>query len=90
MFYLTSSRGAIRIVPVQRAGGDGEQNEYDRTKEIGLLQGIEARVRLYTDLENRAYQVFPAPAKRFGELQWPELKPANLQARFPRQRPFDR
>ena len=32
--YLTvTSRGAIRVVPVRQANGDGEQNEYDRTKE---------------------------------------------------------
>ena len=65
-------------MPVRRADGDGEQNEYDRTKEIGLLQGIDAWVRLYTDLENRCYQVFPAPAERFGEPQWPKLKPAKI------------
>jgi hypothetical protein len=78
LYLTTTSRGAIRIVPVRQASGDGEQNEYDRTKEIGLLQGIEEWVRLYADLENRAYQVFPAPAKRFGEPQWPELKPAKI------------
>jgi hypothetical protein len=78
LYLTTTSRGAIRIVPVRQASGDGEQNEYDRTKEIGLLQGIEEWVRLYTDLENRAYQVFPAPAKRFGEPQWPELKSARI------------
>ena len=36
--YLTiTSRGAIRIVPVRQANMDGEQNEYHRTKEIGLI-----------------------------------------------------
>ena len=62
MLYLTvTSRGAIRIVPVRQAHGDDEQNEYNRTKEIGLIQGIEGWVRLFTDLENRCYKVFPAP-----------------------------
>ena len=38
--YLTiTSRGAIRIVPVRQANADGEQNEYHRTKEIGLDSG---------------------------------------------------
>ena len=64
--YLTiTARGAIRIVPVRQANVDGEQNEYARTKEIGLLQGMDEWVRLFTDQENRCYKVFPAPAERF-------------------------
>jgi hypothetical protein len=79
VLYLTiTSRGAIRIVPVRQAGGDGEQNEYNRTKEIGLVQGIDEWVRLFTDQENHCYKVFPAPAGRFGEPQWPELKHAKI------------
>ena len=36
--YLTvTSRGAIRVVPVRQATSDGEQNEYDRTKEIAAV-----------------------------------------------------
>ena len=77
--YLTiTSRGAIRVVPVRQANNDGEQNEYDRTKEIGLVQAMNGWIRLYADLENRAYQVFPAPAERFTAPQWPELKPAKI------------
>jgi hypothetical protein len=58
--YLTvTSRGAVRIVPVRQANSDGEQNEYDRTKEIAMLQAREQWVRLYTDMENRCYRVFP-------------------------------
>jgi hypothetical protein len=79
VLYLTiTSRGAIRIVPVRQANADGEQNEYSRTKEIGLLAGIEEWVRLYPDQENHCYKVFPAPAGRFGEPQWPDLKPARI------------
>jgi hypothetical protein len=77
--YLTvTSRGAVRIVPARCANADGEQNEYVRTKEIGLMQAIDEWVRLYTDQENRCYKVFPAPAGRFAEPQWPELKPAKI------------
>jgi hypothetical protein len=77
--YLTvTSRGGVRIVPVRQANPDGEQNEYARTKEIGLTQGIDEWVRLYTDQENRCYKVFPAPAGRFAEPQWPELKAARI------------
>ncbi len=77
--YLTiTSRGATRIVPVRQASGDGEQNEYDRTKEIGLVQARSEWVRLYTDMENRCYNVFPAPPGLFSDPLWPELKPARI------------
>ena len=90
--YLTvTSRGAVRIVPVRCAGADGEQNEYARTKEIGLREGIEQWVRLFTDQENRCYKVFPAPAGRFADPIWPELKHGeDLPARLPRQGSADR
>jgi len=77
--YLTvTARGAVRIVPVRLATNDGEQNEYARTKEIGLVQGRTQWVRLFTDLENKCYQVFPAPAGRFADPVWPDLKPAKI------------
>jgi hypothetical protein len=79
VLYLTvTSRGAVRIVPVRSANGDGEMNEYARTKEFGLIKAIDEWVRLYTDLENRCYKVFTAPAGRFGEPQWPDLKPSKI------------
>jgi hypothetical protein len=73
--YLTATpRGAVRIIPINRS----TDNEYTRTKEIGLLDGIEQWVRLYTDRENSAYKVFPAPPDRFADPIWPELKPAKI------------
>jgi hypothetical protein len=79
VLYLTiTSRGAIRVVPVRQAENDSEQNEYDRTREIGLLQAMDGWVRLFTDKENHCYKVFPAPAGRFSEPQWPELKEAKI------------
>jgi hypothetical protein len=80
VLYLTiTSRGATRICPVRcKANDEEEQNEYNRTKEIGLLRGIDEWVRLYTDQENRCYRTFPAPAGRFSEPQWPELKEAKI------------
>jgi hypothetical protein len=79
MLYLTiTARGALRVVPVRQAGPDGEQNEYHRTKEIGLVQAIDEWVRLYTDQENRCYKVFSAPAGRYGDPLFPELKPAKI------------
>jgi hypothetical protein len=77
--YLTiTSRGAVKIVPVRQANTDGEMNEYDRTKEIAMLQAREQWVRLYTDMENKCYQVFQAPADRFAAPQWPVLKHAKI------------
>jgi hypothetical protein len=77
--YLTvTSRGAVRIVPVRCASTDGEQNEYARTKEIGLRDGIDGWVRLFTDQENRCYKVFPAPVGRFADPIWPPLKFARI------------
>jgi hypothetical protein len=79
VLYLTvTSSGSTRIVPVRTANADGEQNEYNRTKEIGLIQAMTEWVRLFTDQENRCYKVFPAPAGRFGEPQFPDLKPAKV------------
>jgi hypothetical protein len=79
VLYLTvTSRGALRIVPVRQANTDGEQNEYHRTKEIGLMQGMNEWVRLFTDQENRCYKVFPAPAGRFSDPLFPDLKEAKI------------
>ena len=77
--YLTvTSRGAVHIVPVRCSEADGAQNEYARTKEIGLLAGIDKWVRLFTDQENHCYKVFPAPVGRFADPIWPELKQAKI------------
>ena len=77
--YLTvTASGAVKIIPVRCPNEDGEQNEYNRTKEIGLLAGIDQWVRLYTDRQNRCYKWFPAPEGRFSEPQWPELKHAKV------------
>jgi hypothetical protein len=74
VLYLTvTTRGAIRIVPVRQANTDGDQNEYHRTKEI-----VDEWVRLFTDQENRCYKVFSAPAGRFADPQWPDLKQAKI------------
>jgi hypothetical protein len=79
LLYLTvTSRGATRIIPVRQDTDEMKQDEYSRTKEIGLIRGQTEWVRLFHDQENRSYQVFPAPADRFGEPQWPDLKPAKI------------
>src|SRR5215472_295957 len=59
VLYLTiTTRGAYRIIPVRQANADGDQNEYHRTKEIGLMQAVDEWLRLFTDQENRCYKVF--------------------------------
>jgi hypothetical protein len=79
VLYLTvTSQRAVRIVPVRQASADGEQNDYDRTKEIGLVRARDEWVRLYTDQGNRCYKVYPAPLGRFADPIWPPLKPARI------------
>ena len=78
LYFTITSRGALKIIPVRGANMEGEQNEYNRTREVGLIQGIDKWVRLYSDQENRCYKVFPAPAGRFDEPLWPELKDAKI------------
>jgi hypothetical protein len=81
ILYLTvTARGAFRIVPVRQALGDAEQNEYHRTKEMGLIQGMEEWVRFYTDEENHCYRVYPAPVGRFSEPQFPNLAHSKIFA----------
>jgi hypothetical protein len=73
--YLTvTAAGSVRIIPVLC----NSDNEYNRTREIGLIAGMEGWFRLYSDRPNTCYRVFPAPAGRFAEPIWPELKPAKI------------
>ena len=78
LYLTTTPRGGIRIIPVRQASGDFEQDEYSRTKELGLVQGVGEWVRLYSDQENRVYKVFPAPPGRFADPHWPELKDSKI------------
>jgi hypothetical protein len=78
LYLIVTPRGGLRIIPVRGPNQDGEQNEYARTKETALIDGIDGWVRMYVDRENSAYKSFPAPAGRYGDPNWPELKPAKL------------
>jgi len=78
LYLCVTPHGAVRIVPIRHPDAEGNLNEYHRTKEIGLREGIEQWVRLYTDQANRVYKVFPAPVDRFAEPIWPELKHAKI------------
>ncbi|UFX45432.1 hypothetical protein HAP47_0001485 [Bradyrhizobium sp. 41S5] len=74
LYLTTSPRGAYHIIPVNSS----VDNEYVRTKEIGMLDGVDRWVRLYTDQENKCYRVYNAPEGRFADPIWPELRPAKI------------
>jgi hypothetical protein len=77
-YFTITSRGAYRMVPVRAPNADGDQNEWSRTKEIALVTARKKWMRIYPDMENKCYQVFPAPTGRFVDPQWPELKPSRV------------
>ena len=74
LYMVVTPPGAVRIIPVNVES----DNEYIRSKEIGLIEGTRQWVRLYSDRENRNYKVFSAPAGRFSDPIWPELKQAKI------------
>jgi len=59
ILYLTiTPEGGLRIVPVRGPNAEGEQNEWDRTKEMALIEAMNGWVRMYTDKVNKAYMSF--------------------------------
>jgi hypothetical protein len=77
--YLTvTPEGGLRIIPVRGPDAEGEQNEWNRTKETALIEAMDAWKRMYTDRANSAYKNFPAPDGRYGDPRWPEIKPAKI------------
>jgi hypothetical protein len=77
--YLTiTPEGGLRVIPVRGANAEGEQNEWDRTKEMALIQAQDAWYRMYPDRANSAFKNFPAPAGRYGDPNWPDIKPAKI------------
>ena len=74
LYMIVTPRGAVRIIPINVTS----ENEYVRTKEIGLIDGIQKWVRLYTDRENQNYKVFTAADGRYSDPIWPELKQAKI------------
>lgn len=78
LYFTRNQDGALCIAPVRCADANGDQNEDNRTKEIGLIAAIDGWVRLYSDEENKCSKVFPAPEGGFGEPQFPDLKPAEI------------
>ena len=74
LYLIVTPRGATRIIPINCE----IENEWTRTKEIGLLDGREQWVRIYSDRENTSYKVFPAPPGRFADPIWLALSPAKI------------
>jgi hypothetical protein len=79
LYLIINEKGAMRIVAVRGADGEGNLNEWNRTKEIALIDGREYWVRIFSDTPNGSYRVFRAPDGRFGEPNWPIIKPARIQ-----------
>jgi hypothetical protein len=77
--YLTvTPEGGLRIIPVRCPDVEGEQNEWDRTKEMALIEAMGGWYRMYADKANQAYKNFPAPVGRYGDPKWPDIKPAKI------------
>ncbi len=76
LYLAVTPRGGVRIVPIPVS--QGEPNEYNRSKELSLIRAIDEWGRIYTDRENHCYMFFPAPAGRFSDPIWPQLKPAKI------------
>ena len=78
LYLILTEEGGFRIIPVRGPNTEGEQNEWDRTKETALIEGENKWVRMYPDMPNGAFKCFPAPVGRFGDPKWPEIKPAKI------------
>jgi hypothetical protein len=78
LYLIVTDLGGVQIIPVRGPNEEGEQNEWDRTREAALIAGTTEWVRMYSDKANNAYKCFPAPASRFGEPKWPDIKPARI------------
>jgi hypothetical protein len=78
LYFTVTETGTTKVIPVRCPDEDGNQNEYDRTKEMGLIDGRNKWVRLYTDLKNGCYKVYPAPKDRFADPIFPDLKPSKI------------
>ena len=78
LYLIITPTGGFRVIPVRCPDGDGERNGYASSKELALRQSEDGWVRIYTDMENQTYRVFPAPKNRFPEPVWPPLSAARI------------
>jgi hypothetical protein len=78
LYLILTELGGLRIIPVRGPNAEGEQNQWDRTKEQALIKGIDGWYRMYTDMANGAYMAFPAPVGSRGDPKWPDIKHARI------------
>jgi hypothetical protein len=78
LYFTVTTDGNYRVVPVRIAEDSESENEYNKTRELGLITSFDKWVRLYTDRSNGCYKVYEAPDGRYGEPQFPALKPARI------------
>jgi hypothetical protein len=75
--YLTqTSKGVLRLIPVQRPDDVGKRHPAHTTKEFGLLAAREKWKRVYWDKGSGLYLVFPGngqPDKDLPDRPWSEL-----------------
>jgi hypothetical protein len=77
--YLTvTPEGGLRLIPVRCPDVEGEQNEWDRTKEKALIEAMDGWYRMYADKANQAYKNYPAPADRYGDPKWPDIRHSRI------------
>src|SRR5262249_14256637 len=76
LYLIATREGAVRWA--RQEGNDGSQNEWNRTKEIALAQGVKRWVRLVSDRVNSRYRVYPAPDDRFPDPTWPDMPEHKL------------
>jgi len=78
LYLILTELGGLRVIPVRGQNAEGEQNEWDRTKEQALIKGIDGWHRMYADMPNGAFMAFPAPVGTKGEPKWPDIKDSRI------------
>src|SRR5262249_18412557 len=78
LYLIITPRGGLQIIPIRGPNAEGEVNEWARTKEAALIDAIDGWVRMYRERESSSYKSFPAPAGRYGDPNWPNIKPAKI------------
>jgi hypothetical protein len=77
LFLTVTPEGGLRIVPVRLADG-GPTNDYAQTKMAALIQSQTKWIRIWTDLVNRCYRVYPAPLDRYPDPVFPDFSEARI------------
>jgi hypothetical protein len=78
LYLIITPVGALRIIPVRCPDSEGPRNDYASTKELALVESMDAWLRIYTDIPNKCYRRYPAPEDRFPEPIWPRLSHAKI------------